>query len=175
MNDAIFYFFYNLAHKSEFFDKVVIFFAEDFIFVVAVLAIIFLLIHQTQSFFKDGWLVFFSGGIAWGFAQVIKNLLQTPRPFALFSDVIPLVQESGYAFPSGHTAPLTAIAFAILFLNKKVGYAFILFALLVGMSRIIAGVHFPIDIIGGFVLGAIVAYLVRFLLNKLYPRILSPK
>ena len=39
------------------------------------------------------------------------------------------------------------------------------FALLIGLARIIAGVHFPIDILGGFVLGGIVSFLVAFLVK----------
>lgn len=162
MNDTIFFSLHNLTYKSELFDKMVVFFANDFLYVVVFLAIFFLIFHRTKSFFRDGFFVVLSGGVAWGLAYIIKNLLQTPRPFLVFTDIAPLIQESGFAFPSGHTAPLAAIAFAIFILNKKIGYIFIFCALLVGVSRVVAGVHFPIDILGGFILGAIVAYVLKF-------------
>ena len=54
-----------------------------------------------------------------------------------------------------------ALAFAIYFLHKQAGYWFMFFALIIGVARIMAGVHFPLDILGGFVLGALVAYLVK--------------
>jgi membrane-associated phospholipid phosphatase len=60
-----------------------------------------------------------------------------------------------------------ALAFALYFNHKKVGlpaqagYWFIFFALLIGVARIMAGVHFPIDILGGFVLGFLIAFLLK--------------
>jgi len=61
-----------------------------------------------------------------------------------------------------------ALAFAIFLTHKKVGYWFMFFALLIGIARIIVGVHFPIDILGGFILGALIAYLVRFVYDKIF-------
>jgi undecaprenyl-diphosphatase len=62
------------------------------------------------------------------------------------------------------------IAFAIFLTHKKAGYWFMFFALLIGLARIIVGVHFPIDILGGFILGALIAYLVRFVYDKIYKK-----
>lgn len=158
MNDSIFYFFYNLAHQSVFFDKLVVFFAMYFIYIVIILALFFL-------FFRKKWeeliLLCVSGSLAWILAKILKILIHTTRPFDVFSQVQSLFVETGYAFPSGHTMVASTIAFALFFVNKKVGYVFILFALLIGLARIISGVHFPIDILGGFVFGALIAILVK--------------
>jgi membrane-associated phospholipid phosphatase len=59
-----------------------------------------------------------------------------------------------------------ALAFAVFFSHKKAGYIFICFAFLIGLARITAGVHFPVDIFGGFVLGAMIACSVKFLYDK---------
>jgi undecaprenyl-diphosphatase len=59
-----------------------------------------------------------------------------------------------------------ALAFALFFSHKKIGYIFMFFAFLIGIARIIAGAHFPVDILGGFILGILTAYLVRFLSKK---------
>jgi len=163
MNNTIFYFFYNLAHQSNFFDTVVTFFAVYFIFVVIISALIFSFFYR-QSL-QDLFFICFSGGIAWILSKILKILIHTPRPFDAFDHVRPLFSEAGYAFPSGHTAIAFAIAFALYFINKKVGYFFMFFALLIGLARITAGVHFPIDILGGFVLGAVVAVSVNKVWN----------
>ena len=160
MNNTIFFFFYNLAYKSNFFDGIVTFFAVYFIYIVIISALLF------SFFYRKSWrqlfLVCFSGGIAWLLTKfVAKILFHTMRPFVIFPQVQSLFAETGYAFPSGHTTVAVAIAFALYFINKKVGYVFMFFALLIGLTRIIAGVHFPIDILGGFVLGALVAYFVK--------------
>jgi undecaprenyl-diphosphatase len=172
MNDTIFFFFYNLAHQSHLFDQVVVFFAVYFPYLVVFLAGIFLLFHHEVLFsenplkaFVQKWkeilVVFFSGALAWFLAYILKYLFHTGRPFDIFPNVISLFPETGYAFPSGHATFFMALAFAIFFSHKKVGYIFVLFALLIGIARIIAGVHFPIDILGGFILGFLIAFLLK--------------
>jgi len=173
MNTAIFFFLYDLAHKSNFLDHVIIFFALWFPYVVVILAGLFLLFHHEVLAAESPFRVFmekkveilhafFSGVLAWILAYALKYLFHTPRPFDAFSQVHSLIPESGYAFPSGHATFFMALAFSIFFMHKRAGYWFIFFAILIGVARIMAGVHFPIDILGGFVLGYGVSCLVAF-------------
>jgi len=176
LNNELFFFFYNLTQRSEIFDQIVIFIADIFPYIVVVLAAVFLLFHNEvlsspnpiKEFIKK-WkeitLVFFSSVLAWFLAYVLKYLFHTGRPFDVFSSVTSLFSETGYAFPSGHATFFMALAFSIFFSHKKVGYVFIFFALLIGIARIVAGVHFPIDILGGFVLG----FAIAFFLKNVYP------
>lgn len=172
MNNQIFFFFYNLAHKSEIFDKIVIFFAVYFPYIVIMLAGLFLLFHhevlKAENPYRVFWekkkeisIVFFSGCFAWILAFIFKVLISTNRPFVEFTNVFSLFSETGFAFPSGHATFFSALAVSIFLLHKKAGYFFMFFALIIGISRIIAGVHFPLDIFGGFILGALVAYFVK--------------
>ena len=168
MNNQFFLFFYNLAHQSQIFDKIIIFTAVYFPYVVIILAGLFLLFHheifQAENPFqiflqkkKEIFLVFFS----WILAYILKFLIHMPRPFDILPQVYPLLPENGYAFPSGHATFFMALTFSLFFLHRKAGYIFMFFALLIGFARIIAGVHFPIDILGGFILGALIAYFVK--------------
>lgn len=172
MDNIIFYFFYSLTHQSQFFDSLIIFFAVYFPYVIIILSGLFLLFHhevfKTESTFavfmqkrKEILSAFFVGILAWIIANILKFLFHTPRPFDVFSQVRSLFPETGFAFPSGHAAFFMALAVSIFFYHKKAGYVFIFFALLIGLARIIAGVHFPIDILGGFILGALVAFFVK--------------
>jgi len=178
MNETIFFFFYNLAHQSKIFDSLIIFLAVYFVYFVIFLALLFLLFYYKIFFsqnlisdFVSRWKEFFlvcaSGGLAWAVAHLLKILIYLPRPFVIFPQVHSLFAETGYAFPSGHTATASGIAFALFFINKKAGYVFTFFALMIGVSRIISGVHFPIDILGGFILGGLVAFLVAFFVKKI--------
>ncbi|MFZ3015938.1 MAG: phosphatase PAP2 family protein [Minisyncoccia bacterium] len=179
MNNFIFFFFYNLTHKSEFFDKFVVFVAHTFPYIVILLAGIFLLFHHDVlpsknpfKIFAQKWkeiiLVFFSGIFAWCISQVLKLLIHASRPYLEFpNNVVSLIQKTDFSFPSGHATFYMALAFAIFFSHKKAGYVFMFFALLIGIARIAAGVHFPIDILGGFILGTLTAYFVRFLYQKI--------
>lgn len=158
MNNIIFFFFYNLIYQSDLFNRLVIFFAVYFIYIVIISALLFLLLYFS---WKEFILLCVSGGIAWILAKILKILIHTPRPSDVFPQVQSLFPETGYAFPSGHTTIVSAIAFALFFTHKKVGYVFMFFAFLIGVARIAAGVHFPVDILGGFVLGALVAYFIE--------------
>ncbi|MFH1608987.1 MAG: phosphatase PAP2 family protein [Patescibacteria group bacterium] len=178
INNKIFFALYNLTHKSLCFDRIIIFFADIFPYIVILIAIIFLLFHHEVFFLtkpikelktkcKEIALVFFSGIFAWSLASVIKIIIQAPRPFIIFPNVVSLLNETGFSFPSGHATFFMALATALFFSHKRIGYIFGIFALLIGVARIATGVHFPIDILNGFLLGILIAYLVRFLYKKL--------
>ncbi len=167
MNNVIFYFFYNFAHQSAW-DSVITFFAVWFPYFVIVAAGVFVVMHH-EVFKEDStWTVFlekkkeifhsFIAGIAaWILAYVLKYLFHTPRPFDALANVHNIFPESGYAFPSGHATFFMALAVSIFFFHKKAGYWFMACALIIGIARIAGGVHFPIDILGGYALGALVA------------------
>jgi membrane-associated phospholipid phosphatase len=184
MNNSIFYFFYNLAHQSSIADKLIVFLAVYFPYIVIILAGLFLLFHHEvfkasspyRVFLqkkKEILFVFATGVCAWIIAYLLKFLIHIPRPFDMFPPcvnqicpqdlwhVYSLIPESGFSFPSGHATFYMALAMSIYFLHKKAGYWFMAFAFIIGLARIIAGVHFPIDILGGFMLGGIVAYFVK--------------
>ena len=177
MNNQIFFAFYSLAHQNLFVDKLIIFMAKTLPYLVIIMAGIFLLAHHDVlksknpiKAFLQKWkeivIVFFSGIFAWCVAYGVKLLIHIPRPFVQFQDVHALLSESDFSFPSGHATFYMALACAIYLSHKKVGYFFIVLALIIGFARIAAGVHFPIDILSGYILGVGIAYLVNILYKK---------
>jgi undecaprenyl-diphosphatase len=174
MNNRIFFFFYNFAHQSNVFDNIVVFFAVYFPYIVVILAGLILFFYQKKNISKEikffSWarwkemvIVFAVSAFARFLALILKDFFHQLRPFDAFTQVHSLFVETGYSFPSGHATSFAALAFAIFFNHKKAGYVFMIFALIIGIARIIAGVHFPIDILGGFILGTIVAVSVKYL------------
>jgi len=159
MNDAIFYFFYNFAHKSALGDQLAVFVALYLPFVVAFLAFAYMFFYHRS--FRDFIFVFFTAGVAVIISKVLKILIQVPRPPFSLEGVQSLFGKTSYAFPSDHATFFMALAVAIFFINKKAGLIFLVLALLIGIARIVVGVHFPVDILGGFALGALVAYLAK--------------
>jgi membrane-associated phospholipid phosphatase len=100
-------------------------------------------------------------GATWGVAHAVKYIFQVPRPFLLFPEyVTPLLEHASYSFPSGHAAVLMALTAWMIGKNPKWFGVFLLMAALVGgVSRVIAGVHTPLDVFAGWALGYIVGHL----------------
>jgi undecaprenyl-diphosphatase len=104
----------------------------------------------------------------------LKGLVARPRPFVVNELIEPLVGGvSAYrSFPSGHSGGSFAAMFALYrWVPKKIGIPALFLASLVALSRLYVGVHYPTDIIGGFVIGFIcstLAYLVvKMVMNKM--------
>ena len=89
---------------------------------------------------------------------VLKNTCRRRRPPDFLQDFESLILAADkFSFPSGHTS---AAFFAVTFLVSGVSLVFLplyLWALAVGLSRVILGVHFPSDILAGALLGASLA------------------
>lgn len=115
--------------------------------------------HHTK--YKEILSAVFSGVLAYATATVFKFLFHISRPILALPNIYPLFPKTTFSFPSEHATFFMALAVSLFFLHKKTGYVFMFFALLIGIARVIGGVHFPIDILGGFILGALVAYFVK--------------
>ncbi len=98
---------------------------------------------------------------------LIRIFIERPRPFISHDDFNPLFEPIGFSFPSGHATAFFAIAAVIYSWNKKIGSVFFLAALMIGLARIFAGVHYPLDILGGAILGMIVGFITaKYILKK---------
>lgn len=96
--------------------------------------------------------------------EIIHYFYARPRPF-LALGLTPMFPESTNSFPSSHATVLIVLAAFVYTLNKKAGYWMFAFALLNGIARVYAGVHWPLDILGGFAVGLISFWLA----HKVFP------
>ncbi len=98
----------------------------------------------------------------------IKNAVNRERPCTI-DPSIPLAIEkpTSFSFPSGHTASAFAAVGALLFTHKKIGIPLILFAVMMGLSRIYLFVHFPTDVIAGAALGILMAWVTVLIFREL--------
>ena len=105
---------------------------------------------------RMGILLLISGGIN----ALLKLVFQSPRPFWVTKKVLGLSEGPSFGFPSGH-AQNAASMWGLLgvTLKKRWGkvLAFVLI-LLIGISRIILGVHFFHDVLVGWLVGALLVW-----------------
>lgn len=97
---------------------------------------------------------------------LLKPIIAEPRPFLALGNVHQLIPETEiYSFPSGHTTSSFSVATLIglkyrLKLKKKnfrLIYPLIAFAAVIGFSRIYVGVHYPLDVVFGALIGILCA------------------
>jgi undecaprenyl-diphosphatase len=104
-------------------------------------------------------LVAAADGLAEGASDGIKAAVDRPRP-----TFHPLVAEPhSSSFPSGHAATSFACALVLAWLVPRLALPCVLLAALIAASRVYLGVHYPLDVIGGAALGAVVATALRLL------------
>lgn len=142
------------------------------IFLTILTIILFILIKNK----KIGISIFANLVIITGLNQLIKHILQRPRPTEFR-----IIQETGYSFPSGHSMVSMAFyGYLIYLIYKYIKYKYIKWSSIVlisilicfiGISRIYLGVHYTSDVLGGFLIS--ISYLIiyastvnKFLIKK---------
>ena len=141
---------------------------EIFLGLAIILTIIILLRKHKKDAFVFGFLLFF--GIILNL--VLKGVFQRPRP-----DLFALITETTFSFPSGHAMNSSVFFLSLTYFifrntrNKKLGIWLSVLSgvivLLIGISRIYLGVHYPSDVIAGFAAG-----LLWFVTNLLFEKTL---
>ncbi len=101
-------------------------------------------------------------------ANIIKYSINLPRPYEIYPFIEKLSGGGSPTFPSGHTADAFAfaVAVALLYPKKAIIIPVLIWASLVGYSRMCLGVHFPSDVLAGAMIGAVCAYGYSRLANR---------
>ncbi len=116
-------------------------------------------------------------GLVWN--PLIKNIACRRRPYFDNEGIKCLkpvdssasiydVKAQGWSFPSGHSTNSTIAygSLAYFFKNTAVRIICVILPLLVGISRFCVGVHYPTDVLCGWILGAVIVFLMPWLLDR---------
>ena len=110
-----------------------------------------------------------------GFTDYIKNTVERLRPCNVpdLKDQIrhftTIYNPQSYSFFSGHSSNSTALTVFLILLYSKQSkwiYLLVLFPLVFAYSRIYLGFHFPLDILGGYITGGVIGFLLYKFTNK---------
>lgn len=123
-----------------------------------------LILFWKKDYFKKVVFISLSSAVVarFVFVSIFRYLIYSPRPFLVLENVNQLMNhELESSFPSGHASFYFALAMGVYLYNKRAGYIYLILAGLMGIARIFVGVHWPLDIIAGAVLGIATAYVME--------------
>lgn len=114
------------------------------------------LIEKDDDLLKNALYVGVTLGVNGVLTYSLKHIVNRPRPYVTYPDIIPYTTEASNSFPSGHTslAFTTATALSLKYPKWYVIAPSYLWACSVGYSRMNLGVHYPTDVLAGALLGA---------------------
>ena len=168
-------YFFNLinqfAGKWEVLDFLGIFFAKYFEYVLLLCLVLFLI-----KDFKKYWLMVVEALttailVRFVITEIIRWFWFRPRPFV--NDYVNLLISKNFeeaSFPSGHASFYFALSTIIYIYNKKIGILFYVGSSLIVIARVFVGVHFPLDILAG----ALIGLMMGLILNKVFRNIETP-
>lgn len=130
--------------------------------------------------FRRNFIILISAVLLGGLiVKIIKETVERPRPLKEMEPLLLAgkvkIHNLFYAhrensFPSGHTQAAFGTATALICLYRKHVFYLILIAALMGLSRIYVGVHFPVDVICGAILGIATSLLVYRIASKYFAK-----
>lgn len=112
------------------------------------------------------------GFVAWFGAKGIKEVVERGRPLTYLPEID--VREGsgrGLGFVSGHSAvAMCTMVIVMAVVAPRWRPLLLVVALLVGLARVVVGVHLPADVVGGWAFGALVGVAVLEVVDRLRPR-----
>ncbi|MBT2692641.1 undecaprenyl-diphosphatase [Bacillus sp. ISL-55] len=166
MNIELFRIINDAGKEFEVLNPVMVFIANNAIYLLAAAVLVYLFSRKAGNR-----LMVVSGLAALILAEIAGKIAgmfySNHQPFATLEDVNQLIDmKVNNSFPSDHTIIFFTIAVTFWLYKRKHTYLWVLLAVMVGFSRIWAGVHYPADIAVGAMLGSAFAYLGYVLIRK---------
>ncbi len=151
-------------NRITFFDHFFIFITDIATLITYSTAVLLLLTAYARRNFlfkRKSWLLLIALTLNSAIADIVKSVVQRPRPFTTYPFIHNMVAVHTSSFPSGHTAEVFMLAISVSILFPKHTLALILawlWAVTIAYSRMDLGVHYPSDILGSILISGIIAF-----------------
>ncbi|WP_297941404.1 phosphatase PAP2 family protein [uncultured Faecalibaculum sp.] len=135
------------------------------IWLAAALLLVLLLFCRTRTL---GWRLIAGLALTLILSTALKHFVQEPRPFL----VVPGLERvgpvpGGTSFPSSHTAAAFALFWGLLFAKDRWWIAAFLYAVLIALTRLYLGVHYPTDLAGGILVSLLCCGVTAWVFHRL--------
>lgn len=155
----------HLAISDAFLNPVMEFLSQDgeYLFFLGIIIYWFLRTKTNRRMVVEG---LAAACVALGINSLIGSIIYRDRPF-VHHHVIQLIHHAANAsFPSDHAAGGFVIATSIWIWRKRDGWIWLLLAGTMALSRIWTGVHYPLDVLAGMLIGVASAFLVHSIISR---------
>lgn len=172
LDTQIFFFLNNLAGQSPFLDGSILLCASYLAYILIGLFLVWVFFSHYSR--REKITILFVASIAtlvarFGVTELIRFFVHRPRPFVDLS-VNQLLTSTEWSFPSGHATFFFALSTVVYLYNKKWGIGFFIATILMTVGRVIAGIHYPSDILAGALIGIAVAVALYYTIHSLICR-----
>jgi undecaprenyl-diphosphatase len=114
---------------------------------------------------ENGWWVstqmVLTGLLSLGLYKILKTRTERERPCSFSHQILqgmPALDK--YSFPSGHTMHAVGFSWILMTYYPELGLFVLPFTILVAMSRLVLGLHYPSDVLAGALIGSTIANIV---------------
>lgn len=169
MNMELFRLINNLANKNIVLDKVMIFFSKDVPYIfMAVIAIVFVLgiTKKNVEYRKVAFSIFVITVINLILSFIIGSIYYEDRPFIHNKVNLLFPHSADASFPSDHATGTMSIALGFAKYNKLLSITLTLISIIVGISRVYVGHHYPMDVIGAYIMVWVASYIYNLKLRN---------
>ena len=105
---------------------------------------------------KQVWMYVFIPASGFVILSLLRKKLNAPRPYEVW-EIVPLLDRDspGQSMPSRHVFSATIISMACLHASLSVGVILLVLSALLGLVRVLGGVHYPKDVVVGYICGLV--------------------
>ena len=166
MNQSIFLWLNSWAGQNPFFDLLAFFAARDLIFILLAGFLGFIWRQAATARPRLVVATLLCGLLAFQLATLIQVLVPVARPQATAEPVnILIAYANQQSLPSEHTLFAFLLAAIVFGRRRSLGLEYLAGATIIGLSRIVVGVHWPLDVLAGALIGIGFGWLATLLLD----------